>query len=160
MTEWWRLSHIGISSGLMAGGFLLPFERERVVGCAGWNGRLSAEGPAASSPQTSAILEIREKIGAPTIDAQGNGVGRAPLVDGVGVKETNQGMATTLRHIQDARSGKWIVERRGRDDLPIKCRLTRRRDEAANFASRSAGIASGITEAKVLDDLSWARIYR
>jgi len=24
MTEWWRLSHIGISCGLMAGGFLLP----------------------------------------------------------------------------------------------------------------------------------------
>jgi hypothetical protein len=24
LTEWWRLSHIGISSGLMAGGFLLP----------------------------------------------------------------------------------------------------------------------------------------
>src|SRR5262245_29263175 len=25
LTEWWRLSHIGISFGLMAGGFLLPF---------------------------------------------------------------------------------------------------------------------------------------
>ncbi len=25
VTEWWRLCHIGISSGLMAGGFLLPF---------------------------------------------------------------------------------------------------------------------------------------
>jgi hypothetical protein len=25
LTEWWRLSHIGISSGLVAGGFLLPF---------------------------------------------------------------------------------------------------------------------------------------
>jgi hypothetical protein len=25
LTEWWRLSHIGISSALMAGGFLLPF---------------------------------------------------------------------------------------------------------------------------------------
>ena len=25
LTEWWRLCHIGISSGLMAGGFLLPF---------------------------------------------------------------------------------------------------------------------------------------
>jgi hypothetical protein len=25
LTEWWRLSHIGVSSGLMAGGFLLPF---------------------------------------------------------------------------------------------------------------------------------------
>jgi len=24
LTEWWRLSHIGLSSGLMAGGFLLP----------------------------------------------------------------------------------------------------------------------------------------
>lgn len=24
LTEWWRLSHIGFSSGLMAGGFLLP----------------------------------------------------------------------------------------------------------------------------------------
>ena len=24
MTEWWRLSHIGLSSGLIAGGFLLP----------------------------------------------------------------------------------------------------------------------------------------
>ena len=69
-------------------------------------------------------------------------------------------MATTLRHIQDARSGKWIVERRGRNDLPIKCRLARRRDEAANFAGRSAGIAAGTIEAKVLDDLSGARIGR
>lgn len=25
MTEWWRLSHIGIASGLIAGGFLIPF---------------------------------------------------------------------------------------------------------------------------------------
>ena len=25
LTEWWRLSHIGVSSGLMAAGFLLPF---------------------------------------------------------------------------------------------------------------------------------------
>jgi hypothetical protein len=25
LTEWWRLSHIGISLGLMVGGFLLPF---------------------------------------------------------------------------------------------------------------------------------------
>jgi len=25
LTEWWRLSHIGVSLGLMAGGFLLPF---------------------------------------------------------------------------------------------------------------------------------------
>jgi hypothetical protein len=25
LTEWWRLSHAGIASGLMAGGFLLPF---------------------------------------------------------------------------------------------------------------------------------------
>jgi hypothetical protein len=25
LTEWWRLSHIGVSSGLVAGGFLLPF---------------------------------------------------------------------------------------------------------------------------------------
>ena len=25
LTEWWRLSHIGLASGLMAGGFLLPF---------------------------------------------------------------------------------------------------------------------------------------
>jgi len=25
LTEWWRLSHIGVSLGLVAGGFLLPF---------------------------------------------------------------------------------------------------------------------------------------
>ena len=25
LTEWWRLSHLGVSSGLVAGGFLLPF---------------------------------------------------------------------------------------------------------------------------------------
>ncbi len=25
LTEWWRLSHIGVSLGLMAGGFWLPF---------------------------------------------------------------------------------------------------------------------------------------
>lgn len=25
LTEWWRLSHVGVSSGLVAGGFLLPF---------------------------------------------------------------------------------------------------------------------------------------
>jgi hypothetical protein len=25
LTEWWRFSHIGVSLGLMAGGFLLPF---------------------------------------------------------------------------------------------------------------------------------------
>ena len=25
LTEWWRLSHIGVSFGLLAGGFLLPF---------------------------------------------------------------------------------------------------------------------------------------
>ncbi len=69
-------------------------------------------------------------------------------------------MATTLRHVQDARSGKCIVERRGRNDLAIKCRLARRRDEAANFASRSAGIGAGTIEAKVLDDLSGGRICR
>src|SRR6266487_2175955 len=45
-------------------------------------------------------------------------------------------------------------------NLPIKCRLARRRDEATNFASRSAGIGSGNTEAKVLDDLSGGRICR
>ena len=32
MTEWWRLSHIGISSGLMAGGFLLPFAKNISAG--------------------------------------------------------------------------------------------------------------------------------
>jgi hypothetical protein len=25
LTEWWRLSHIGLAAGLMAGGFLVPF---------------------------------------------------------------------------------------------------------------------------------------
>jgi hypothetical protein len=25
LTEWWRLSHVGLALGLMAGGFLLPF---------------------------------------------------------------------------------------------------------------------------------------
>ncbi|MBI5387610.1 MAG: hypothetical protein HZA90_23365 [Verrucomicrobia bacterium] len=25
LTEWWRLSHLGVSLGLMAGGFLIPF---------------------------------------------------------------------------------------------------------------------------------------
>jgi hypothetical protein len=25
LTEWWRLSHLGVSAGLVAGGFLLPF---------------------------------------------------------------------------------------------------------------------------------------
>src|SRR6266576_1195437 len=39
-------------------------------------------------------------------------------------------------------------------NLPIKCRLACRRDEAANFASRSTGITTGTNEAKVLDDLS------
>ena len=32
MTEWWRVSHIGTSSGLMAGGFLLPFVGKLSVG--------------------------------------------------------------------------------------------------------------------------------
>jgi hypothetical protein len=32
LTEWWRLSHIGLSSGLMAGGFLLPFAGNVSVG--------------------------------------------------------------------------------------------------------------------------------
>jgi hypothetical protein len=44
--------------------------------------------------------------------------------------------------------------------VPIECRLARRRDEAANFASRSAGIGSGTAEAKVLGNLSGARIGR
>src|SRR5207245_7360777 len=131
---------------------------ERVVGCAAGNGRLSAERRAASSPQTGAILEIRVKISASAVNSQSDGVGRAPLVDGVGVKETNQGMAAALRHIQDARSRKWIVKRLRRNDLPIKCRLPGGRDEAANFASRSAAIGTGTTEAKVLADLSGAWI--
>src|SRR5439155_2598692 len=118
------------------------------------------ERPAASAPQPSGILEVGQKISASTVDSQGNGVGRTPLVGGVGVEETNQGMATTLRHIQDARSGKWIVEGRRRNDLRIKCRLARRRDEPANFASRSAGIGAGTIEAKILDDLSGGRICR
>jgi hypothetical protein len=28
LTEWWRISHLGVSAGLMAGGFLLPFVGE------------------------------------------------------------------------------------------------------------------------------------
>ena len=32
MTEWWRLSHIGTSAGLIAGGFLLPFAGKLSVG--------------------------------------------------------------------------------------------------------------------------------
>jgi len=32
LTEWWRLSHIGLSSGLLAGGFLLPFADKSSVG--------------------------------------------------------------------------------------------------------------------------------
>jgi hypothetical protein len=31
LTEWWRLSHIGLSSGLMAGGFLLPMVDKSLV---------------------------------------------------------------------------------------------------------------------------------
>ena len=31
LTEWWRFSHIGISSGLMAGGFLVPFVEQTSV---------------------------------------------------------------------------------------------------------------------------------
>jgi len=31
LTEWWRFSHIGISAGLMAGGFLLPFAEQTSV---------------------------------------------------------------------------------------------------------------------------------
>ena len=135
-------------------------ERERVAGCAAGNRCLSAERPAARPPQTSAILEIRVKISSPAVDSQGNGVGRAPLVDRIRVEETDQGMATTLRHIQDARNGKRIAERGRRNDLSVKGRLARRCDVAANFTSRSAGIATGTTEAKVLDDLSGGRIRR
>src|SRR6266550_60390 len=65
-------------------------ERERVVGWAAGNGCRSAERRAASSPQTSAIFEIRVKISASAVDSQGNGVGRAPLVDGVGVEGINK----------------------------------------------------------------------
>ena len=32
LTEWWRLSHIGIAFGLLAGGFLLPFAGRLSVG--------------------------------------------------------------------------------------------------------------------------------
>jgi hypothetical protein len=32
LTEWWRLSHIGVSSGLIAGGFFLPFAGKLSVG--------------------------------------------------------------------------------------------------------------------------------
>src|SRR5262249_832215 len=32
LTEWWRLSHIGVSLGLMVGGFLLPFAGTVSVG--------------------------------------------------------------------------------------------------------------------------------
>jgi hypothetical protein len=31
LTEWWRLSHIGVSLGLMAAGFLLPFVDKTAV---------------------------------------------------------------------------------------------------------------------------------
>jgi len=31
LTEWWRLSHLGVSAGLVAGGFLLPFVDETSV---------------------------------------------------------------------------------------------------------------------------------
>src|SRR4030095_1918799 len=84
----------------------------------------------------------------------------APLVGGVGIEETNQRMATARRHIQDARRRKRIVERRRWNNLPVKCRLARRRDEAANFPSGSAGIGTGTTETKVLHDHSWGRICR
>src|SRR4030095_15963992 len=76
-----------------------------------------------------------------------------------GVEETNQRMAVTLRHIQGARSGKCIAKRDGRNDLPVKRRLARWRDGARHFNRWSAGIG-GKTEAKVLDDLSGARIGR
>src|SRR5882762_5319153 len=120
----------GGDSSPTAGAIGVVVERERVVGCAAGNGCLSAECRAARSPQTSAILEIRDKIRTSAVDSQGNGVGCAPLVGSVSVEETNQGMAATLRHIQHARSGKWIVERRKRNDLPTKGRLARRCDEA------------------------------
>lgn len=32
ITEWWRLSHVGVSSGLVTGGFLLPFADSLSVG--------------------------------------------------------------------------------------------------------------------------------
>lgn len=32
LTEWWRLSHVGLASGLMAGGFLLPFVEKTSMG--------------------------------------------------------------------------------------------------------------------------------
>ena len=32
LTEWWRLSHIGVSLGLMVGGFFLPFVGKMSVG--------------------------------------------------------------------------------------------------------------------------------
>src|SRR5687768_152768 len=47
-------------------------ERERVVGCAAGNGCLSAERAPPGAPQTRAILEIREEISSPAVDAQGN----------------------------------------------------------------------------------------
>jgi hypothetical protein len=31
LTEWWRLSHIGLSLGLMAGGFLLPLVEKTLM---------------------------------------------------------------------------------------------------------------------------------
>ena len=34
LTEWWRLSHIGLSSGLMAGGFCLPLAGKLSIGSA------------------------------------------------------------------------------------------------------------------------------
>ena len=32
LTEWWRLSHVGVSLGLMAGGFFLPFVDQLSLG--------------------------------------------------------------------------------------------------------------------------------
>ena len=89
-----------------AGAIGIVLQRERVVGRPGGNGRLSAERRAAGPPQTGAVLEIREKIGAAAVDSQGNGVGGAPLVGGAGVEESDQGVAAALRNVQDARCGK------------------------------------------------------
>ena len=74
------------------------------------------------------------------LDAQSNGIGRAPFIERAGVKETDESVPSAFFNLHHSRRSQNIIERSCGDFLRVVGGLGRGRDQAADFARPSAGI--------------------
>src|SRR5262249_30983120 len=106
---------------------------------------------AARAPLLRGVLQPGVEHIAAAGDPQGDGVGRAPFVERVGIEEADERVERLAGAGQRARRGQRVLERFGGQLFRVVRRLGRGGDETAHLARFAAGVRAG-AEPEILAD--------